>query len=436
MESSTNSGISSVPQTPTVKLRGSCHACALSKLKCSQDKPTCARCTKRGTTCQYLASKRAGRKQGSRAGSIRDPAKSVNQPKPGDDGDDRTRFLAASTQLMQYTLQQDRSLDQYQGNPSHQRTSSYPDSVPSLLSSAGPATPLTFSHSDFESFLSSPVSLSMLDVPEADYFAGADINFRDLNDFPDPAAFLTLEDSLPMPEDNLPKSSPVPEPQALSTNTLSSPPSRSLYSPASIAQCSCFPRSLALLRELFPNPTTYYTTTSLENEYSTDPPRTIQQVITQNEQTVREIGQMLDCYCSQDGYTLTIITLTVLKVLAWYGAVSQESRASDKQQIHLEQIDRAPVVIGGYHLGREEQSRMAAQLVLSELHRVQRVVNTLSERLKNQGLQDGLPGRPDGTCLGAYEPILPVHLLDQLAADLKARLRGLSGQIIDRLRRS
>jgi hypothetical protein len=159
-------------------------------------------------------------------------------------------------------------------------------------------------------------------------------------------------------------------------------------------------------------------------------------VITQNEQTVSEIGQILDCYCSQDGYTLTIITLTVLKVLAWYSAVAQESRASDEQQIHADQIDRAPVIIGGYHLDGDEQSRMAAQLVLSELHRVQRVVNTLSERLRNQGLQNDLSGRPDGACLNGHESVLPVHLLDQLAADLRARLRGLSGQIVDLLRRS
>jgi hypothetical protein len=337
---------------------------------------------------------------------------------------------------MHYALQQDQSLDSYRGHPHHQRTPSYPDSVPSLLSSAGPTTPLTFSHSDFESFLSSPVSLSMLDVPEVDYFAGAEINFRDLNDFPDPAAFFTPEDSLQMPEDNLSKSSPVPESQTLSTDMPSSPPPIDLYTPASILQCSCFSRSLALLRELFPNRTACCATSSQNNEYSTNPPPTIQQVITQNEKTVTEIGQILDCYCSQDGYTLTIITLTVLKVLAWYGAVAQESRAAGEQQIHAEQMDRAPVVIGSYHLNGDEQSRMAAQLVLSELHRVQRVVNALSEQPQSQGLQESVGGRPDSTCLDGHESVLPVHLLDQLAADLRARLRGLSGQIVDRLRRS
>ncbi|EAU31626.1 predicted protein [Aspergillus terreus NIH2624] len=45
------------------KLRGSCHACAASKVRCSKEKPTCSRCSKRGTTCEYLITKRPGRKQ-------------------------------------------------------------------------------------------------------------------------------------------------------------------------------------------------------------------------------------------------------------------------------------------------------------------------------------------------------------------------------------
>lgn len=47
------------------RLRDSCHACAASKVKCSKDKPTCVRCTRRGTTCQYFATKRPGRKRNS-----------------------------------------------------------------------------------------------------------------------------------------------------------------------------------------------------------------------------------------------------------------------------------------------------------------------------------------------------------------------------------
>ncbi|KAL2821663.1 aflatoxin regulatory protein-domain-containing protein [Aspergillus granulosus] len=436
MASLTSPGIPSISQPPTVKLRGSCHPCALSKLKCSQDKPSCARCTKRSTPCQYLASKRVGRKQRSRAGSLRGPTKSDNNSKPGDEADNRKCFLAASTQPMQYDLQQDHGFDAYIGHPHHQHTPSYPDSVPSLLSSAGPATPLTFNHSDFDSILSSSVSLSIPDVPDIDYFAEAGMNLRDLNGFPGPAAFPTPEDSLPIFEDNFPKSAFLPDPHATSSYIPPPPPSTSLYGPTRTVQCQCFSRSLSLLRGLFPNSTACCTTVSPSDDHSMDPLPTIQQVIFQNEQTVGEIGQILDCACSQDGYILTIIALTILKVLAWYSAVAQESCASEEQHMHTEQVDRAPVVIGGYHLDGEDQNRMAAQLVLGELHRVQRVVNALSGRLKPQALEDGLPARPGETSSSRNKFVLPVYLLDQLADDLRARLRGLSGQIVDRLRRS
>jgi hypothetical protein len=51
-----------VSSTSQVKMRTSCHYCAFSKLKCSGDRPTCARCAKRGSPCVYMAAKRGGRK--------------------------------------------------------------------------------------------------------------------------------------------------------------------------------------------------------------------------------------------------------------------------------------------------------------------------------------------------------------------------------------
>ncbi|KAL4935848.1 hypothetical protein BDV06DRAFT_233901 [Aspergillus oleicola] len=423
-------------QPPTVKLRGSCNACALSKLKCSQDKPTCARCLKRGTTCQYLASKRAGRKQGSRTGSLKTPIKTDYQSMDVEDDEDRKDLLEASSQLMQYALQQDRNLDAYRGTHHHQRTPSYPESVPSLLSSAGPATsattPLTFGHPDFDGFLASPVSLSLLETPEVDYFSGMEVSFRDLNGFPDPSSFFPTGEPMPMLEDD-PLKPPCVESSPLSQSNLpSSPPTPATSNTGSQIQCFCFARSLSLLRELFPNPSLTCTTATATTEKKTVTP-TIQQVITQNEQTVQEIGQVLQCSCSQDGYTLTILALAVFKVLAWYGAVAQVSPIPESNAT-AEQVDRAPVVIRGYHIEGEDQGRMAAQLVLSELHRVQRLVNTLFQRLKDQGSRGNLLVGPSCFANG-HESALPLQLLDKLAVDLGVRLRGLSSEIVEQLRR-
>ena len=82
---------------------------------------------------------------------------------------------------------------------------------------------------------------------------------------------------------------------------------------------------------------------------------------------------------------------------------------------------------------------MAAQLVLSEIHHVRRIVHQLSLKLKAQVEKER--SRPDTTMEGLEmmdnEMTLPLSatMYDQLDADLKKRLRALSWEMIDRLRR-
>ncbi|KAH3912594.1 hypothetical protein HBI56_154360 [Parastagonospora nodorum] len=58
-----------MPPPSGIRLRDSCQACAISKTKCSKDKPQCTRCAKRNTPCQYLVTQRTGRKAVSRSDS-------------------------------------------------------------------------------------------------------------------------------------------------------------------------------------------------------------------------------------------------------------------------------------------------------------------------------------------------------------------------------
>ncbi|KAF2111971.1 hypothetical protein BDV96DRAFT_164435 [Lophiotrema nucula] len=64
-EADTNIQLAKSPESAptTSKLRDSCHACALSKVKCHKQKPTCSRCARRGIVCEYFQSRRPGRKK-------------------------------------------------------------------------------------------------------------------------------------------------------------------------------------------------------------------------------------------------------------------------------------------------------------------------------------------------------------------------------------
>jgi hypothetical protein len=105
------------------------------------------------------------------------------------------------------------------------------------------------------------------------------------------------------------------------------------------------------------------------------------------------------------------------------------------------------VIIGSYRIEGEdsESQRMAAQLVLSKLHRMQRLVNQLSLKLKDQVKKEQReaessvddPSRFLAGMEAGEEGALPLSgsILDELAGDLRRRLRTLSLEVVDQLRR-
>ncbi|PSR80485.1 hypothetical protein BD289DRAFT_484952 [Coniella lustricola] len=50
------------PSGTSSKLRNSCHSCAVSKVKCPKEKPACSKCESRGIPCQYFLARRPGRR--------------------------------------------------------------------------------------------------------------------------------------------------------------------------------------------------------------------------------------------------------------------------------------------------------------------------------------------------------------------------------------
>jgi hypothetical protein len=220
--------------------------------------------------------------------------------------------------------------------------------------------------------------------------------------------------------------------------------------------CPCLMRALGLLKQLFP-------TSSRSCQSSGEPVEgqnlagqqqlpTIKSVIADNKQTLETIGSILECPCSQDGYLLVILSLIVFKVMGWYAAAARSHTPDDsqswtachqQQHSHSEQVQQSPAVVGSYCVEGEDQSRMAAQLVLSELHRVQRLVNILSQRLKTEGARESGTDTPGSTSADGSGVSLdsqcsrfpfPVTMLDQAESDLRKRLRRLSAEIVEMLR--
>lgn len=452
------SGSSTAP-----KLRDSCHACSSSKVKCHKEKPACSRCTKRGLTCEYVATKRVGRKYDNRSST----SDSSNTPPNG-------RVTLHESQLPPqsnwFTPNPTIARADYQPTPNGIHAPTRPTSsstssnlfstllspVDQSLSSA----PLNLG-TDLDDFFASPISFSVPDAPDTDVLAQTDFSSTALESSSN--GIVALHDTFGGLENALPELPTFFNPRS---------PPNSRESPASVllghqdfyaidSPCCCLTQALSLMKQLFPNPSASCTTSTTQSLNKVTSLPTIQSVITKNEQTIKAVSTMLECSCSRDGYLLAIISLIVFKVLGWYAAAARKkpvtinaddynfinSKGSpsvhDSQHSEQVQMTQGPVVVGNYCLDGEDSARMAAQLVLSELHRVQRLVNQLTTKLEGQTAKKA--DHPDASTLSntanheknngqTMKPFSAV-MLNQLAVDLKKRLRALSLEIVESLRR-
>lgn len=431
------------------KLRDSCHACASSKLKCSKEKPTCSRCTKRGITCEYVATKRGGRRQDRR------PSVSNGRNSPP-----RTTATNEGTHLL---LPQSSWFSSNFTNPSTDPQPSpgviQPTPIPTTSSASSSLFPNFVPAMDqsltttLDDFLTSPASFSLPDMSDTDFldqaqFFSTDIDGSSINP-------TNLFDAFPVVEDAVSELRTLPNPRSPPKSRTSSPSeAHSQQEPYTTGEnCFCLSQALGILRQFSQQPSMpcrKSPTPALDRPVTLTP---IHDVIGKNEHTIETIGSMLQCSCSQDGYLLTIMSLIIFKVLGCYVAAARRTPAPCDDS-HLVQGPPTPVsrhsphtefsrqdssATSNYGLNEEDSARMAAQLVLSELHRVQRLVNQLSTKLKAQAAERSEVADPPYSldCESAdNETMLPLSalMLSQLETDLRKRLRGVSLSIVEVLR--
>jgi hypothetical protein len=414
---------------PDRKLRNSCDACATSKLKCSQDKPTCTRCAKRGLFCEYVVAKRGGRKSSNRS--------SISSDK---NNQDTANAAMNDLQLSSLSSWDSCSFSNpgtdYLHSPELVQYATKPNLSASSSSSSGMLhdffTPLdqtmsststsTDTEPEFEDIFSTA------DFFQPGFDAGQNVS-KSLSN-----GFTGFDDS-------------VSELLGLSMSTsapkMSTSPSLDMhgYTDFRTAEtpCSCLVVALGLMKGLFPLPSNGCMSRATRGVGKSSQVPTVQAVIAQNETTIESVGTMLKCSCSQDGYLLSVMALIIFKVLGWYEAVARKSPGHSRQTSPFEQVLQSPGVVGNYCLEGDDSPRMAAQLVLSELHRVRRLVDQLSSKLRLQAAKNKLEAEtePPDSCALDNDMHLPLSsvMYDQLDTDLRKRLKTLSWEMINRLRR-
>ena len=308
---------------------------------------------------------------------------------------------------------------------------------------------------DLDDFNASPMSFSIPDMSDTDVLGQAHF-FSTGAESSGNHNHATLFDTFAGFEDAVSELLPSSNPRFPSNNRPSSASDAQSYqgSRATDSSCSCLVHALSLIKQLFPTPSTTCTTSVTQGLSEPIGIPTIQDVIAKNEHTIEAVSRMLQCPCSQDGYLLAIVSLIVFKVLGWYGAAARKKissgddshgvqsagRSHSHQPSSSEQVFQELPGVGSYCLDGEDSARMAAQLVLSELHRVQRLVNQLSTKLKLQTAKTGGPtDTPNSLGCNNVDSettlALSAIMWNQLEVVLRKRLRALSFEIVEGLRR-
>ncbi|KAH8698804.1 aflatoxin regulatory protein-domain-containing protein [Talaromyces proteolyticus] len=221
---------------------------------------------------------------------------------------------------------------------------------------------------------------------------------------------------------------------------------------------SCLANALRLLKQL-PSPASTSCQSSrvqgFEKNQGLGQTPSLQSVIAINEKIVQAISDILQCQCSQDGHLLAILSIIIFKVLGWYAAMVRQMPGFDGDgqcwdaldsshlaQQQLRQAQRTPFrVVDNYCVDGEDKVRIAAQQILSQLHRVQRLVNIFSQRFKihkghteASSSSSSSPSGPVGVSSVESLFYVPGSLLEQIEGDLRKRLRNLSAEIVDTIR--
>ncbi|KAI7977456.1 hypothetical protein EIK77_007078 [Talaromyces pinophilus] len=470
------------------KLRDSCQSCAISKVRCNKEKPVCARCVKRSLKCEYFITKRAGRRHEPRPSTETATTKFTNNHDNHDNNDnhddhdnndnnDNHPSSAASSSEVDILMLDSSSL--YASPDVLQQSSTFAPLDVSSTQAVIPNDPTTWwmptpRSSDFNDLFALPSSSSIsLSYPVSEtlstdilgqsqlptQLSGGDdsdslIPLQDLSFFLDmsnsevfnrstSSAFLTTQ------------AATCTDNRATTTTDGDKTLDNSPY--------CCLTRSLELLKKQFPGSTACACETTArggdENDARAIHYRThnIESVIQENKRTLEAIDNMLQCPCSGGDYLLAIISLVVFKVLDWYTAVvhgAQEAQLglddsdndsnihnskwgikSQRVLCHSEQVVlQTPAVVCGYHIDGDHKGRMAAQLVLSELHRVQRLVNLMSDRLRSTEPVSTDCDVNDNNGRDTAPQFMSSTWFNKLESDIRERVCTLSFEIVDMLR--
>nr|POE56468.1 aflatoxin biosynthesis regulatory protein [Quercus suber] len=459
--SSTSRPSSTVPRS----LRSSCDICAASKIGCTKEKPACARCAKRGLACKYSPTKRPGRPQPDRqlASTAAAPSAATKSARAA-----TTRYLLTPNPSSSSSVGIECDVPQSgtSGIPvshSHDERQDTFATTDALLAPASILPDATPSYSDLEltqicTFGLDPTGFDMdLDPGGYEYWnsptlmlpsTAVDTQDTDFeNTFSSTSAGRESQEPWsnstqpPAQEGALTHEGPqtgqidpaLENPSSFSTSPITS---RGVCPSThkDMSRSGCSYSSLAMGLMLQPSPQQSAKQGTLQTS------TTVQAILLRTEANIDKVTNMLRASCVSDAYVIVILAMNTFKILDWFDAAASLESWRDDHLPDPYGMGLSPDADDG-----EDAGLLAAQKILSKLHRVQSLVSLLSERIhilvttatQHDGDTRSRSGNVVRRSLGDLEALdtpLPMFgFFRKLESDLRARTRNLAQSVIKRM---
>lgn len=159
---------------------------------------------------------------------------------------------------------------------------------------------------------------------------------------------------------------------------------------------------------------------------------TIHEVIEESRETIDTLTPAMECSCIQDELVVTLLPLVVLKILKSYSAAARRSLTAGKMpaspvRSRAQSFENIASLSPSFmSQGERNQGRVAVSHVLSKMHKVQRLVNSLSVRI--QASRANAAADPAAA-------VLSQETFERLELDMKSQIQTASTEIIELLRR-
>ncbi|KAF1953406.1 Zn-II 2Cys6 regulatory protein [Byssothecium circinans] len=425
------------------KLRASCDACSRAKVKCDKVRPTCHRCGNMGICCNYSPSMRLGkpRKNRNPDGTImRDvsPASSCGPLGARPDMIPRTTSYTAESSpepsdpfffgpaTPEYHFQ-----DAYMGSTFEGSQSPAYSETGSFVSGWSGDDHMMFHNSPSEMFTSMP---QFPPPPPSPY--GGHVRTTSAQSQPEMFAPMDGLNSPPLAspqyfgmqqQQQLPIFSP--EKMAASPPPMVSAPLPTPPASATTPNHDCTQFAFQTLNSLYSPPSTQPSTGDLNGSSNGLP--TLDSVLSTNKSAVDKLFVLLGCPCSANPHFSTTIAFTIVKILSWYQAVSGANQSEGDSTItQMEVFTHTPISLGDFRLEGEDEHTFRTQLVLTELRKVEKLIDKFSERYckgsdpANLGI--------DGGVYSALEQLLRTRVRDTFKVTMKTAPEEVKRQVASR----